>query len=47
MCFLLKTAVAIPFKKSIKQKTNVFLRGSRCAGAFSVQKGILPMGTFL
>ena len=28
VCFLLKTAVAIPLKKLIKRKTNVFLRGS-------------------
>jgi len=28
LCFLLKTAVAIPLKKSRKRKINVFLRGS-------------------
>ncbi len=28
VCFLLKTAVAIPLKKSRKRKINVFLRGS-------------------
>ena len=28
LCFLMKTAVAIPLKKSRKRKINVFLRGS-------------------
>ena len=31
LCFLIKTAVAIPLKKSRKRKINVFLRGS-CFG---------------
>ena len=33
LCFLMKTAVAIPLKKSRKRKINVFLRGS-CFGCF-------------
>ena len=28
LCFLLKTAIAIPLKKSRKRKINVFLMGS-------------------
>ena len=28
LCFLMKTAVTIPLKKSRKRKINVFLRGS-------------------
>lgn len=27
-CFLLKTAIAVPMKKSIKRKSVVFLRGT-------------------
>jgi len=35
VCFLLKTVVAIPLKKPINQKNNVFLRGICFSGAFS------------
>ena len=33
LCFLMKTAVAIPLKKSRKRKINVFLRGI-CFGSY-------------
>jgi len=38
LCFLLKTAVAIPLKKSRKRKINVFLRGS-CFGKNKTSSG--------
>ena len=39
LCFLMKTAITIPLKKSRKRKINVFLRGS------CFQRGCFFVGT--
>ncbi len=45
LCFLLKTAVAIPLKKSRKRKINVFLRGN-CFGKNKTSSGCMFLWIF-